>query len=98
MPPPTLNSEEPDISQRNYIDALRDVSRVPHCGVRRDSPLSMDDFIDTPGRNTDRHGKLVLRNSKALDEVLHENFARVNRSNFSDSQRSQPLLDQLRPT
>ena len=58
----------------------------------------MDDFIDTTGRNTDSDGKLVLRNSEALNEVFHENFTRVNRSNFSGSQRSQPLLDQRRPT
>ena len=57
----------------------------------------MDDFIDTTGRNTDSDSELMLCNSEPLNEVLHENLARVNRSNFSDSQRSQPLLDQLRP-
>ena len=75
-----------------------EVARETHCGVRRDSPLPMNNFIDTAGRNTDSDGELVLRNSEALDEVFHEDFARVNRSNFSGSQRSQPLLDQRRPT
>ena len=45
----------------------------------------MDDFIDTTGRNPDSDGELVLRNSEALDEVFHEDFARVNRSNLSVS-------------
>ena len=74
------------------------VAGETHGSVGRDPPLPMDDFIDTTGRNTDRDGELVLRNSEPLDEVFHEDFARVNRSNFSGSQRSQPLLDQLRPT
>ena len=73
------------------------VAGETHCSVRRDSPLPMNDFIDTTRRNTDSDGKLVLRNSEALNEVLHEDFARVNRSDFSGSQRSQPLLDQRRP-
>ena len=75
-----------------------EVARETHCGVRRDSPLPMNNFIDTARRNTDSDGELVLRNSEALDEVFHEDFARVNRSNFSGSQQSQPLLDQRRPT
>lgn len=74
-----------------------EVAGETHGSVGRDPPLPMDDFIDTTGRNTDRDGELVLRNSEPLDEVFHEDFARVNRSNFSGSQRSQPLLDQLRP-
>ena len=57
----------------------------------------MDDFIDATGWNSDGDGELVLRDSEALDEVFHEDFTRVNRSNFSGSQRSQPLLDQHHP-
>lgn len=75
-----------------------EIAGQPHRSVGRDSALSVDDFIDTTGRNIDSDGKLVLRNSEAFDEVFHEDFARVNRSNFSGSQRSQPLLDQRRPT
>ena len=74
------------------------VAGQPHGSIRRDPALPMDDLIDTTGRNIDSDGKLMLRNSKTLDEVLHEDFTRVNRSNFSGSQRSQPLLDQRRPT
>ena len=75
-----------------------EVAGETHSSVGRDSPLPVDDFIDTTGRNADSDGELVLRNSKAFDEVFHEDFARVNRSNFSGSQRFQPLLDQRRPT
>lgn len=74
------------------------VAGETHGSIRRDPALPMDDLIDTTGRNIDSDGKLMLRNSKTLDEVLHEDFTRVNRSNFSGSQRSQPLLDQRRPT
>ena len=75
-----------------------EVAGETHCSVRCNPALPMDDLIDTTGRNTDSNGELVLRNSEALDEVLHEDFTRVNRSHFSGSQRSQPLLDQHRPT
>ena len=75
-----------------------EVAREPHRGIGRNSPLPVNNFIDTTGWNTDSDGELILRNSEALDEVLHENFTRVNRSNFSGSQRSQPPLDQRRPT
>lgn len=57
-----------------------EVAGKPHRGIRRDPALPVDDFIDTTGRNIDSDGKLVLRNSEALNEVLHEDFARVNRS------------------
>ena len=75
-----------------------EVAGQPHRRISRNPALPVDDFIDTTGRNTDSDGELVLRNSEALDEVFHEDFARVNRSNFSGSQQSQPLLDQRRPT
>ena len=74
------------------------VAGQPHRRISRNPALPVDDFIDTTGRNADSDGELVLRNSKAFDEVFHEDFARVNRSNFSGSQRFQPLLDQRRPT
>ena len=51
----------------------------------------MDDFIDTPGQNTDRDGEFVLRNSEALDEVFHEDFARVNRSNCCNRHSFPPI-------
>ena len=75
-----------------------EVAGQPHRRISRNPALPMDDFIDTTGRNTDSNGELVLRDSEALNEVLHEDFTRVNRSNLSGSQRSQPLLDQHRPT
>ena len=75
-----------------------EVAGQPHRRISRNPALPVDDFIDTTGRNIDSNGELVLRDSEALDEVLHEDFARVNRSHFSGSQRSQPLLDQHRPT
>ena len=53
--------------------------------------LPMDDFIDTTGRNTDSDGELVLRNSEAFDEVFHEDFARVNRSNCCNRHRFPPV-------
>ena len=74
-----------------------EVAGQPHRRISRNPALPVDDFIDTTGRNTDSNGELVLRDSEALDEVLHEDFTRVNRSNLSGSQRSQPLLDQRRP-
>lgn len=70
-----------------------EVARETHRSVGRNAPLPMDDFVDTTGRNTDSDGELVLRSSEALNEALHKDFTRVNRSNFSGSQRSQPLLD-----
>ena len=69
------------------------VAGQSHRCIGHGSALSADDFIDTTRRNTDIDGELVLRNSEALNEVLHKDFTRVNRSNFSGSQRSQPLLD-----
>ena len=74
-----------------------EVAGQPHRRISRNPALPMDDLIDTTGRNTDSNGELVLRNSEALNEVFHEDFARVNRSNSTGSQRSQPLLDQRRP-
>ena len=74
-----------------------EVAGQPHRRISRNPALPVDDFIDTAGRNTDSNGELVLRDSEALDEVLHEDFTRVNRSNLSGSQRFQPLLGQRLP-
>jgi hypothetical protein len=56
-----------------------EVSSQPHRGVRSDATLSVDDLVDPAGWHPDRHGELVLRDAKALDEVLQENLTRVNR-------------------
>lgn len=46
--------------------------------IRRDAPLPMNDLIDPPRRNTDRHGETVLGDAKRFEELLQEDFARVD--------------------
>ena len=67
------------------------VAGQSHRCIGHGSALSADDFIDTTRRNTDIDGELVLRNSEALNEVLHKDFTRVNRSNRCNRHRSLPV-------
>ena len=41
--------------------------------------LTVHDLVDPPRRDTDIHGELVLCDAESLDDVLHHDFARVNR-------------------
>ena len=41
--------------------------------------LAMHYFVNPPRGNTDRLSELVLRDAEALNEVLRQDLARVNR-------------------
>ena len=43
--------------------------------IRRDAPLPVDDFIDSPGRDADVLCQSVLRDAHGLEELFHENLA-----------------------
>jgi hypothetical protein len=69
------------------LETQRRVSRYPS--------LAVHDLIDPSWGYTDGDSELVLSDLKLLDEILHEDLARVNRGNFvSGSQRSPPPLVQ----
>src|SRR5690606_33306848 len=83
---------DPELSRR------AEVPREPQRRVCGDPPLAVHDLVDPPGRDADRHGELVLCDAEALDEVLHEDLARVNRLDpVSGSQRSAPLWPSVGP-
>jgi hypothetical protein len=51
-------------------------------GVSRQGPLPEHDLVDTTARNTDVFGQTVLAEPKRLQELLKENFARMDRRNL----------------
>ena len=84
---------DPELGRSTEV--LRETQR----GVRRDASLAVHDLVDPPRRDTDGHGELVLRDAEALDEILHEDFTRVNGLDLvSGSQRSPPPLIWRRST
>jgi len=46
--------------------------------VCRDAPVAMNKFVDPPGRDADVLRQAVLRNAHRLEELLHEDFTRVD--------------------
>lgn len=58
--------------------ARREVPSQPQGGIRGDAALAVHDLVDSPRRNVDRDGKVVLRNSDGLDVLLVENLARCD--------------------
>src|SRR5699024_7997023 len=47
--------------------------------IRGDPPLAVHDLVDPAWWHTDGHGKLVLRDPEALDEILHQDLSRMDR-------------------
>jgi hypothetical protein len=64
---------DPELSRRTEVPS------EPKSGIGGDATLSVDDLIDSPRRHVDIDGDTVLRDPQRSNEVLEENFARMNR-------------------
>jgi len=51
--------------------------------VRRDASVPMDNLVDSSRRNADVLGEAILRDAHGLEELLHEDLARVDGGHFS---------------
>lgn len=63
-----------------YIGGPTEVAFEAQGGVHGESSLAFHDLIDAPGRDADVFGYAVFREAKGDQEILAENFARMNRS------------------
>ena len=62
----------PELSRR------AEIPRQPERGIRRDGALAENDFINTARRHSERPGEGVLAQADRREELLGENFARMN--------------------
>src|SRR3954452_8158932 len=66
----------PDLKIEPEPLGCAEVLGQPQRGVRRDSPIAVNDLVDPPRGDADVLGDPVLADSHRLEEFLEENFTR----------------------
>lgn len=73
------------IQPRLWVDP--EITPESKCGVSGNRALTVHYFVNTAWWNSNRDRKLVLGDPEAVDEVLHQHFAGVNRGPFLSGSR-----------
>ncbi len=63
--------------------ASAEVACEPKGRIRGDGARPVDDLVDATGRDADIVGHTVLRDAERLEEIGGEDFARMNRGQFT---------------